>query len=576
MGKLEVKKLAPRDLLLETDQLGMMLKRLGRMSIDNPSFKYLKGASLTLTDGQEVDEFTAGMLLPYVLQRIPTELIAGKDERDRLSIKPVEIVLTNNHDMFVDQQTRERLKTSTARRRWYLVEEKKDTRTIYLHIRDHVETGTDLIEIISMLSALSIIRGANFSQVYQHIVGCRNFPENQGSNSVFLNKDLFEEWKQKPINVSWDFNVERGSAVDTLIGSLSEYFAKNERSEKKPYLLIGNDFSWRLTMFTLLLNDQQFQLLSNQFGHELGEVNKQLDIMNAPEDLKRFVQKYTLLTLLNKYYRHKPELISIYHDIFTKENYQRLGYTRIFFGARGSLEEDEYQRSVLAEPIDYWDPKIFDRTILCNQESYIRNLFNRLINMGQPILSVPYIVGMMSAELTTKLIEANLVDGEKVGFVGKVGNIVMGETRPLVRGQIVIPRTVNYPNAKSLIYPAQFNIKGDDEGSSLFLSAFTACDLVTVPTVTLQAFSDFEQFNSGATCVDMEQYYLVNRLKQLGLNTKIIPAFYVSDNSVMPDYRSRMKNGETLSVPLSITDGAVAVSLATLFAVNQLEITSRR
>lgn len=529
------------------------------LSLDDSFFDLKRGYSLTLTDGKEINTFNVAKTLGYVIPRMPEEIFTGQDN--------INIVLTNNQKIFGNANNEE-LRRSKSRKRWHVVKQDEQTKetTVYLQIRDEQLGETDMTEIMSNLAILHVLKTSEFSQIWQHVAGNRYLSSREFE--TLQNQELFEKWKKKKITVRQDFDQSRKSALNILVDGLA---AKLPKTEKKPFLMIGNDFSWRLMMFTLFLKEDSVGKLEKIFGKELEETNAKLKERYIPKELKNFIKKYVLLTLLNKDYRKNDSTRKLYEEIFTQKNYEYLGFERVFYGERGPINgEENFDRSIIAEPVDYWDPNNFYRPLLADEGQYVRELFSKLIDQGQPILSIPYMIGKMSTDLVAKLIDRELIDREKIGFIGKVGNIVRPGKNHLKRGQIVIPDVVHSSlgNGYSYEYPNLFKLDDEDK---VFIDQFSVAHFMTVPAVTLQNYYDFDMVDEAPNlCVEMEQHPLIQMLQ--GTGTRIISSFYVSDQSVEPggDNNQESASRVNISTPLDTVEGAIAVCFTTLFEIKQL------
>lgn len=529
------------------------------LSLNNSLFDFKEGYRLTLTNGEKLTTFNVANTLGYVIPRMPTEIFSGANN--------IEIILTNNHQIFADTK-KDELRRSKSRKRWHVVknDNKKGKTTIYLQIRDEKLGDTDLTEIMSNLAIFHLLKKADYSQIWQHVVGDEGFAKQEFD--ALKDAKSFENWKNKNITVTLDFDEKRKSVLDILVERLSK---KLPETEKKPFLMIGNDFSWRLMMFTLFLNGEFVQRLENLFAKEYEEIEVKLKERNIRSELKNFIKKYVLLTLLNKNYHKNDKTQEIYKEIFSQKNYKELGFTRLFYGERGPIDgQEKFDRSIIAEPVDYWDPNKFNRFLLEDEDQYVKNLFSKLIDQGQPILSIPYMIGQLSADLVAKLIDKKLIDQEKIGFIGKVGNIVRPGKNQLKRGQIVIPEIVykSWGDKNPLTYPNLFKMDNQD---LVFIDQFSVVNFMTVPAVTLQSYNDFDIVDATNLCAEMEQHPLVEMLEGTGI--RIISSFYISDLSIEPNkgyYQEELKNQVNITIPLDTVEGAIAVALTTLFEVTQL------
>ena len=533
-----------------------------------------------MVDNEPLGPHNVVMTLSYLGERIPNELLETMD-------KPINLVLTNDHNKFVGQNTRDQLKTAKSRRRWYTVEDKRESININMNIRDSKLGGADQREMASFLSLLHLLRKANFHQVHSLVMANPQFKSPHFD--VFKDPNKFEAWKKSEINVSFDFDENRTSAVDILTQKLKEKMPKTER---KPLLFIGNDFSWRMTMFTLLLDEVKLASLEKLYGKDqetdasfgirtkmtdLETIVKTMAKRNIPEDVKAFVRKYTLLTLLNKDYGKTDRATQLYEQIFNKENYSKLGYKRLLYGVRGPLDNgNDYEKSNMGEPIDYWDPKAFDQNLLIDESPYIKEMFDRLIEIDHPILSIPYLIGELPADLSAKLIDEELIDPELIAFIGKIGYIRRDSNREhdngLKQGQIVIPyktRIAGQDQDQATQYPIRYQV---DERDKAFFNYVGVDELMTVAAVTVQEDGDYKAVSNpdGHLTVDMEQGSMAEKFS--GSNTRIVAGFYISDVS---DSKGAKKPGENarksdISKPMNTVEGAISASFTTLFAIYQM------
>lgn len=528
-------------------------------------FKYRR-YKMFLTRNEPVDENNIALVMPYLLDRIPTELLSTD--------KNIELVLTNDVTKFQDCED---IKTAKSRRRWYTIEDQGDKRVIYWHIRDDklieendLVGGTDAIEMMSFLSLLHILRKSDFNVLEQKFEEIGYLMPNDKFDA-FHNEESFIKWKYTDFNVKLDFDVERPSAVDILVQNLKDRLPKPSNGEKKPFLLIGNDFSWRLTMFSLFLNGENLNKLKEKYANDLSLLNRFIEEsqLGEKEDLREFIKKYFLLTLLNKEYKHNEDLTSIYDEIFSAENYQKLGYRRLLYGKIEPINKDENsKRSITGEPVDYWDPNSFDEQLLQDETNYVRKLFEELLTYQQPILSIPYLNGKISPELIVKLIKAGLVDESVVGFLGKVGYFDSGTIKePLRRGNIVMPVSVSEITRKKPSneeYPHKFSL---DERDLHFINLVRTAKFTTTPAVTIQSEEDFKNGDYTDSVLESEQYYIVEKFEENNLATRIIGSFYISDISRKNPIVGAQDN---INIPLTPQEGAISVCLTTLFEIDQI------
>lgn len=538
--------------------------RTGGYSLDDDFFGFKNGKyEMFFTNNEVVNPNNIGLVLPYLVYRIPSELLSDDN-------RPIELVLTNDAEIFKNKD----VKTAKARRRWYSIENKKDKRVIYWHIRDDCLTkeddsigGTDAIEMMSFLALLHILRKAEFSQVWQYLVGIESI-----DFLILHKKEKFERWKNTEINVRLDFDETKPSAIDILIEDLKDRISKRKGREK-PFLLIGNDFSWRLTIFSLFLNGENLNKLKERYKSDLSllyELIKESPL-GEKESLKDFIEKYFLLTFLNKNYKNDEELSQIYEEIFSPDNYRRLGYRRLLYGVRKPKNNDsDIKRSITGEPVDYWDPELFDQSLLEDETNYIKQLFERLISLNQPILSIPYLNGKLSPELAVKLIKAGLVDKDVIGFLGKVGFFISDPEHEgrIKRGRIILPSENIRKITGEKFTGRNPHLFKMNEKDSHYVDLFNVAPFTTTPAVTLQNESDLREI--GNTALDSEQAYLCEAFEENNLPTRIIASFYVSDISRTRGYKSKGPIEDNINRPLSHREGAVAVCLTTLFEIEQI------
>lgn len=561
------------------------------ISIDDTFFSFEKDYPTTLTSGEPLSRKNVAQPLIYTSARLPEDLFKGQEN--------IELVLTNDNARFLQGSG---LKTAKARRRWYVVEEDKkhNKKTIYLQIRDNqLETSTDLGEIMSLLGIVSIARKSTLRDL----------------KPLKFKPDDLRAFQGKDIKIKLDFDVSRKSAAEVLIEQLKRHpYSRSERhkNENMPFLLMGNDFSLRLLMMTTVINKDQVDQLKKMFSgkwaeavdqfhneHDtnkilkikeefmtdrVSEIDRLLDEKNIPPLYKDFFMKYTLLTLLDRN-RHLIGAADKFHNqIFTEENYKKLGYKRLLYGVRSPLDESnrDFERSVMGEPIDYWDPVEFSKHLefLGDESDPIKQIFQRLIDKKQPLLSISYVIGGLSIELVEQLIRNGLISREEIGFIGKVGHYVDGDEPHLQRGDLAIISSCYSPDA-DMRAEVENNIKFQNELSAL-VGMSHAVSALTSRAVTVQTHKELENARRQEReltndehrhlVVDMEQFYLINKLKELG--TKYYSVFYISDISRNPkkillDW-FKGNDAEKITNPLSTVRGALAVALSTLIVIDSL------
>jgi len=539
--------------IISKKQINLDDERLGEL---------IYGGELTLLEGKPLNEETAIGALPYVARRLPPEIFFANQ-------RPLTIIVSNDNEAFNDPKL---LRTAPARRRWYTVEEGEKEVTVRIHVRDGMINGTDLQEIMAMLSYLSILRGMDKAEADENLGRMDN--RYLRDYEAFQSADNFQRWKDRPITVQFDLDFNRPGAVTLLVERVRERLNKlgeaGEIRKKEPFLLIGNDFSLRLVAFTLLVDDKTIKTLRNKFSEELEKFAEKLQELNLTHDsLKGFLEKYFLLTLLSRKYREgDSDIKAIYNQIFSDENYRKLGFRRLLYAVNRPDGITADQLSPLAEPVDYWNPAMMDEVLLADESDFIRRLFRDLRELGQPIISIPYLIGTLSAELVEEMINRRMIDQTAIGFVGKVGNIVLSKESYIPRGRLVIPLKVKNAGEEQWNYYPHYFRRFPEELSETVTIIHFAQWLVTFPSLLHQGFAAFDGLPYGDIVVaDMEQGYLVNRFGKMPQPLEILSCFYISDHSIHPSLSLKAPN---LNVPLDPIDGAIGACLSTLWVIYQM------
>ncbi|MBP8591188.1 hypothetical protein KBI33_01815 [Candidatus Shapirobacteria bacterium] len=527
------------------DKIGHLAEQLTKspLDLDHPKFGFMENFKSTLTDGYPLSSKNIGIPIRYVFPRLPEEIFFPN--RDDLHL-----VLTNDSSLFAKQEKQNYLKTPPARRRWYL----NNGRLIRVHLRGKKKLNGDLLEILSFLGILRLFRRTGWEEIASYT--------NENIIPFLSDRTNFEKWQQKKITVSIDWKPERPPATVVLEDQLRKIGLKDLISQQqKPLLLIGNDFSWRLMMFTLLLSPSQFRKLKIIFKAEEEKIKKETKLIN--DDWLDFCHKYILLTILNKTYsstkNNQPEINAIYNQIFNQKNFKTIGYQRLLYGKRPPLKKKFFLRSAIGEPVDYWDPKKFQQKLLKDESASVRKFFLNLIQHRWSILSIPYLIGENSAEVTESLIQNRLVDDETVAFVGKAG-LFSEENNcfSLKKGDLIWPRKIfNLENDQSFNFPFKNN---------LFFNIPSA-DFLTVPNIALQSYPDCQLIKSRQDknlplALDMEQFHLLSLKEKF----RILPGFYISDLSCRKNYGQENK----ITTPLDPIRGGLAIWQAMLLVLQQI------
>jgi hypothetical protein len=335
-----------------------------------------------------------------------------------------------------------------------------------------------------------------------------------------------------------------------------------------------------LLVFALGLSQDDEEQLRQCFSSEIENLRKIFEERNVSLNLRPIIEKYYLLSRLNLYYREENEelrskLAKIYTRVFSSENYQALGFRRLFDGVRNT---DGVSKSPLAEPVDLWDPSQIEAHLLIDETDPLQRLIMSLREKRIRILSVPYLIGNLSEELTRKLLEKEFINRRVMGFVGKVGMAHLSELPDIKVGdQVTIEGIYNISGGQ--IYPNKLStILATLDGQQIFDIPVTAVPFLTVPALLVQTPESIERvWNSrndrnNLLALDMEMYDLLNFLEGVK-EIRLATAFYVSDKTLIHKSSSEAKNdsSEKITVPISKEVGAIAVVLAILRALEQIQ-----
>lgn len=565
----ELQQLKTKEVVLRIQSLVENGLRQG-LSIDSLQFSFMHNYPLMLTDGEPLNPKNAGKAT-YPLSRLFEDIFSTQ--------RNIDIVLTNDHRLFLNN--RDRIKTSKDRRRWGIIEDDNtETTKIFIHIRDkNISDSTDLKEIMSFFGIISILRKSKWMQLKKLRRDVKNDSYLQ-KFSALRSEEEFEKWKKKHLTVKLDFEDSRGGATTVLVDQIKTEL-KNKKIEitknNEPYLFIGNDFSFRLMMFTLLLNSDQIRNLEEIYQNNLSDIEKQINEKKAGPLFHDFIKKYSLLTMLNKDYSSiKPDdseyhrKISLYESIFNEENYQALGFTRLLYGVRPPLNNSsDYQRSILAEPVDLWLPENFKLNLLNDESGFVKKIFERLIRSNKKIMSIPYVTGNLCVELVDDLIRNGLVNRDSMAFSGKVGSFFEDGESHLNRGDTVLLTSVSDIEGESIEVRNKLEF-----GDELFgiINTIQSAHNITVPAVSLEAYNDFtnakKKFSHLTT--EMELFPLTKYLNEN--NIGLYAVYYVSDvmrrakKSLLPDWFGRA-DAENINQKMTTAQAALSVGIATLLTL---------
>jgi hypothetical protein len=230
-------------------KINELISGKGNNNLDHEYWNFMEGHPSTLTDGEPLTPQNVGKnVLEYALQRFAylhlsdsereSQTMSGLTDVFAGNYDSMEIILTNNHQLFLCNQ--DDIKSPERRRRWTLVsdedKEGRIVRKVYVQIRNENPDGSDMLEMMTFLGVLHLVRQASFEDV-------NTFFKNKKRKPSFLNNSSeFEKWKEKEISVGVDFQSERKSAIDLLVEDLEKKAREYNFSENPPVLLIGNDF----------------------------------------------------------------------------------------------------------------------------------------------------------------------------------------------------------------------------------------------------------------------------------------------------------------------------------------------
>jgi hypothetical protein len=407
--------------LIETirGKINELISGEGKDDLDDNYWNFMEGHPSTLTDGEPLTPQNVGKnVLEYALQRFAYLHLSDREREAQTmggltdvfagNYDSMEIILTNNHQLFLGNPAD--IKSPERRRRWTLVsdedKEGRIIRKVYVQIRNENPDGSDMLEMMTFLGVLHLVRQASFEDVNIF------FKDKKRKPSFLNNPSEFEEWKKKKISVGTDFQSERKSAIDLLVEDLEKKAREYNFSENPPVLLIGNDFFLRLLVFALGLSQDDEEQLRQCFSSGIENLRKIFEDRNVSLNLRPIIEKYYLLSRLNLYYREENEelrskLAEIYKRVFSSKNYQALGFRRLLDGVRNT---DGVSKSPLAEPVDLWDPSQIEEHLLSDETDPLQRLIMSLREKRIRILSVPYLIGNLSEELTRKLLEKGFIN----------------------------------------------------------------------------------------------------------------------------------------------------------------------
>jgi hypothetical protein len=570
-------------------KINELISGKGNNNLDHEYWNFMEGHPSTLTDGEPLTPQNVGKnVLEYALQRF-AYLHLSDSERESQTMGgltdvfagdyySMEIILTNNHQLFLGNQAD--IKSPERRRRWMLVSDEEDNegrivRKVYVQIRNENPDGSDMLEMMTFLGVLHLVRKASFEDV-------NTFFKNKKRKPSFLNNSSeFEKWKEKEISVDVDFKLKRKSAIDLLVEDLEKKAGEYNFSENPPVLLIGNDFFLRLLVFALGLSKNDEEQLRQCFSSEIENLRKIFKERNVSLDLRAIIEKYYLLSRLNLYYREENEglrrnLAEIYTRVFSSQNYEALGFRRLFDGVRNT---DGVSKSPLAEPVDLWDPSQIANHLLSDETDPLQGLIRNLREKHIRILSVPYLIGNLSEELTRKLLEKGFINRRVMGFVGKVGMAHISELSDIKVGdQVAIEGIYNISGGQ--IDPNKLSeILVSLAGQQIFDIPVRNVPFLTVPALLAQTAESIKRIldlrkedNNNLLALEMEMDYLVKFLERVQ-EIRLATAFYVSDKTLIHKLPSEVEtnSSEKITVPISKEVGAIAVVLAILRALEQIQ-----
>jgi len=575
--------------LIETirGKINELISGKGNNNLDHEYWNFMEGHPSTLTDGEPLTPQNVGKnVLEYALQRF-AYLHLSDSEREAQKTDgltdvfagdydSMEIILTNNHELFLGNPAD--IKSPERRRRWTFVSDEDNegriVRRVYVQIRNENPDGSDMLEVMTFLGVLHLVRQASFEDVNIF------FKDKKRKPSCLNNPYKFQEWKEKKISVGIDFRSERKSAIDLLIENLGKKASEYNFSENPPVLLIGNDFFLRLLVFALGLSENDEKELRECFSSEIYNLRKIFEERNVSLDLRPIIEKYYLLSRLNLYYREENEglrntLAKIYTRVFSSENYQALGFDRFLNALRNKFGAP---KSPLAEPVDLWNPSQIANHLLSDETDPLQRLIMSLREKRIRILSVPYLIGNLSEELTRKLLEKEFINRRVVGFVGKVGMAHLLESPKIEVGDQVAIEGIYDISGGQIDTTKLSNILATLDGQQIFDIPVTDVSFLTLPALLAQTPESIERVwnsrNDGNNllALDMEMYDLLKLLEIVKV-IRLATAFYVSDKTLIHKSSSEAKNdsSEKITVPISKEVGAIAVVLAMLRALEQIQ-----
>ena len=576
--------------LIETirGKINELISGEGKYDLDDEYWNFMEGHPSTLTDGEPLSPQNVGKnVLEYVLQRFAYLHLSDSERKAQTTdgltdvfagdYDSMEIILTNNHQLFLVNQAD--IKSPERRRRWMLVRDEEDegrnVRRVYVQIRNENLDGSDMLEMMTFLGVLHLVRQASFEDVNIF------FKDKKRKPSFLNNSSEFEKWKKRKISVGVDFQLKRKSAIDLLVEDLEKKAGEYNFSENPPVLLIGNDFFLRLLVFALGLSKDDEEELRQCFSSEIENLRKIFKERNVSLDLRPIIEKYYLLSRLNLYYREendnlRRELAEIYTRVFSYENYQALGFRRLFDGVRNT---DGVSKSPLAEPVDLWDPSQIANHLLSDETDPLQKLIMSLKENQIRILSVPYLIGNLSEELTRKLLGKELINPRIMGFVGKVGMAHLLESPKIeVGNQVAIDGIYDISGGQI------DKISVSLAGQRIFDIPVTAVPFLTGPALLVQTpesikrvWGSRKEDENNLLALDMEMYDLVKLLEGVE-GMRLATAFYVSDKTLihkLPSHKlpseAKTNSSEKITVPISKEVGAIAVVLAILRALEQIQ-----
>jgi hypothetical protein len=569
-------------------KINELISGKGNNDLDDKYWNFMEEHPSTLTDGEPLTPQNVGKnVLEYALQRFSYLHLSDRErEAQKMSgltdvfadnYSSMEIILTNDSQLFLANQPD--IKSPERRRRWMLVSDEEDNegrivRKVYVQIRNDNPDGSDMLEMMTFLGVLHLVRQASFEDVNIF------FKDKKRKPSFLNNPSEFEEWKKKKISVGTDFQSERKSAIDLLVEDLEKKAREYNFSENPPVLLIGNDFFLRLLVFALGLSQDDEEQLRQCFSSGIENLRKIFEDRNVSLNLRPIIEKYYLLSRLNLYYREENEelrskLAEIYKRVFSSKNYQALGFPRLLDGVRNT---DGGSKSSLAEPVDLLDPSQIKEHLLIDETDPLQRLIMNLREKRIRILSVPYLIGNLSEELTRKLLEKGFINRRVAGFVGKVGMAHLSELPDIKVGDQVTIEGIYNISGGQIDTNKLSEILVSLASQQIFDIQVTAVPFLTVPALLAQTPESIERVwnsrNDGNNllALDMEMYDLLKLLEGVE-GIRLATAFYISDKTLIHKlpFEAETDSSEKITVPISKEVGAIAVVLAILRALEQIQ-----